>query len=158
MVGKRRHVVENQAIVLGVELRRSIRASRAPRRAILVDQLAERCVIGSFLLCACPHERQQSASERQGHIEKPAPALHTPVVSIAHGCAHLGSPRKLETTDGTGTSKRVPHKLARFVRFCKAIFLAQSAFWGRCSPVRDCHLPVNPLSWPNPKPTPQKLP
>src|SRR6266571_8676690 len=128
MVGKRRHVVENQAIVLGVELRRSIRSSRAPRRAILIDQLAKRCVIGGFLLCACPHERQQSTSERQGHIEKPAPTLHTPVVSIAHGCAHSGSPRKLGTRDCTGTSQSVPHKLARFVRFCKAIFLVQAVF------------------------------
>src|SRR6266571_4492305 len=96
MVGKRRHVVENQAIVLGVKLCRSIRSSRAPRRAILIDQLAKRCVIGSFLLCACPHERQQSASERQGHIEKPAPTLHTPVVSIAHRWHALaGEPRRL---------------------------------------------------------------
>src|SRR6266478_3760526 len=51
MVRERSHIVENQAIVLGVELRRSVRRSRAPSLAIAVDELTKG---GIFRASAAP--------------------------------------------------------------------------------------------------------
>src|SRR6266852_2244298 len=44
-------IVENETIVLGIELRRSLRRPRAPRRAKTVDEFAEHGVVRGVLLC-----------------------------------------------------------------------------------------------------------
>src|SRR5215467_12372164 len=50
VVLKRSDVVENQAGAFGVELGGIIRLAGAPRSAIIINQFAELCVVGSFLL------------------------------------------------------------------------------------------------------------
>src|ERR1700675_2796814 len=50
VVGEGSDIVENEAIVLRIELRRSFRISRAPRHTKSVDELAKRGVVGGLLL------------------------------------------------------------------------------------------------------------
>src|SRR5438045_6562746 len=50
VVRKGSDIVENQVVVLCVEFRRSLRRSRAPSRAKVVDELAEVGFVGGLLL------------------------------------------------------------------------------------------------------------
>src|SRR5713226_4715238 len=106
-------IVENEAVVLGVELRRSLRISGAPRRAKAVDESAERSVIRGLLLCPGSNESQQGANDRQPHIQHPAPSFGIIGDSSAHRCGHSLSPRNSgnESLQGdvpTGEAYRSP--------------------------------------------------
>src|ERR1700675_4669751 len=64
VVGERSDIEENQAAVLGVELRGSVRGSGAPSSAKAVDQFPEGSVIGGFLLRASANKSDQGAKDR----------------------------------------------------------------------------------------------
>src|SRR5712664_218245 len=122
VIRKRRHIIKNQSVVLGVELRRSVRRSRAPSRAITVDQLAKVTVVRGFLLRPCSNESQQSAGDRQPYIQQPAPSLGISVDGSAHRCSHFVFPRYSGTRVCGWMSQRVLPTLLRFRPFCKCLY------------------------------------
>src|SRR6267143_5155886 len=119
MIRKRGHIIKNESIVLGVELRRSIRRSRAPSRAIAVDELAKVTVVRGFLLRTGTNKCQQCAGYRQRYIQQPAPSLGIFADKSAHRCGHSVFPRFSGTRDRKWMSQRVPPTLLRFRPFCK---------------------------------------
>src|SRR6267143_7154014 len=98
-------IVENEAIVLGVEFSRSLRRTRAPSLARTVDELAECGVVGGFLLRPSTNERQQCTDYRQRYVQQPAPTLGILVDSSAHRFGHSVAPRNLGTIVCRGMSR-----------------------------------------------------
>src|SRR6266699_815143 len=64
MVCKRRHVIKNEAVLLGVELRWSFRRSRAPSHAVAVYELPKGGIVCGLLLCPSANEGQQCTDNR----------------------------------------------------------------------------------------------
>src|SRR6266849_2027700 len=129
MVRKRRDIIKNESVVLGVELRGRIRRPRAPSGAIAVDELAKRGVVGGLLLRAGTNESQQRTGYRQRHIQQPAPSLGIFVDGSAYRCAHSVSPRNSGTRVCRWMSQRVPPKLNPTRPYCK-----DSYSWVRSRP------------------------
>src|SRR5260370_28659274 len=75
VIRERRHIIKNQSVFLGVELRRCIRRTSAPSRAIAVDQLAKGGVVRGLLLCPGAYESERCTGDCQRHIQQPAPTL-----------------------------------------------------------------------------------
>src|SRR6202035_2322620 len=113
VVRKRRYIIKNESIVLGVELRRSVRRSHAPSLAIAVDELAKSGVLRGLLLRPGSNKGQQCTSHGQRDIQQPAPPLGIFADGSAHRCGHFGSPRN-PGTSVQGGSQRVPPTLLRF--------------------------------------------
>src|SRR6266480_5779577 len=116
MIRKRRHIIKNESVVLGVELRRSVRRSRAPSLAIAVYELAKSGILRSPLLRPGPNECQQCTGYRHRYIEQPAPSLG---IFADHRFSHSVSPRNPGTRVCRGVSQSLPHTLLRFRPFCK---------------------------------------
>src|SRR6266481_1449524 len=152
VVGERCYIVENEAIVLRIELRRSLRRSRAPRRTQTVDQLAKRGVIRCFLLCPRPYKRQQCANKSKRNVHQPAPPLSILADSSTHEIGPSGSPGNSRTRVRRQMSQRVPPKLVRIRSICKPSYEAglNQLTGGRYCPSEARRLPVNCHSWPNP--------
>src|SRR5260370_22419911 len=74
MVCKRRNVIKNEAVLLGVELRWSFRRSSAPSHAVAVYELPKGGIVCGLLLCPGANESQQCSYDRQRYIQQPAPA------------------------------------------------------------------------------------
>src|ERR1700682_686597 len=123
VICKRRPLKKNESVVLGVELRRSIRRSRAPSRAIAVDELAKVTVVRGFLLRPGTNKCQQCAGYRQRYIQQPAPSLDIFAEKSAHRRGHLVFPRFSGTRDRKWMSQRVPPTLLRFRPFCKRSYI-----------------------------------
>src|SRR6267142_2852401 len=68
MVSERGNIVENEAILLRVKLRRFFRVSGAPGGAITIDEPSESGVIAGLLLCAGTNKRQHRASQRRSYV------------------------------------------------------------------------------------------
>ena len=119
VVRKGSDIVENQVVVLCVEFLRSLRRSRAPSRAKVVDELAEVGFVGGLLLRPGPNESQQCTDYGQPHIQQPSPSLGIFVASTVHGCGHSVSPREC----GLGMSQSVSHNLFPLAGFCKSSYL-----------------------------------
>src|SRR6266513_899290 len=119
VIRKRRHIIKNQSIVLGVELRRSIRRSRAPSLTIAVDELAKSGIFRGLLPRPGVNECQQYTGYHHRYIEQPAPSLGIFVDSSDHRFSHSVSPRNPGTRVCRGVSQRSPHTLLRFRPFCK---------------------------------------
>src|SRR5216684_6473572 len=92
MIGERGDIVENEAVLLRIKLRRRFRVSSAPCGAITVGELAKHGVIAGLLLRAGTNERQHRARQRRGYVQQPAPTLATIGDSIARRCSHPGAP------------------------------------------------------------------
>src|SRR5260370_29847254 len=75
VIRERRHIIKNESVLLGVELRRCIRCTRAPSRAIAVDELAKGGLVRGLLLRPGANESQQCAGYCQRYIQQPAPTL-----------------------------------------------------------------------------------
>src|SRR2546426_2743652 len=75
MVSERGDIVENEAVLLRVKLRRRFRVSSAPCGAITIDDVPESGVIAGLLLRAGTNERQHRARQRRGYVHQPAPML-----------------------------------------------------------------------------------
>src|SRR5260370_17026168 len=67
------NIVENKPVILGVELRRSLRRPRAPSCTKTVDEFTERSVVRGLLLRPGTNESQQGADDRQRYIQQPPP-------------------------------------------------------------------------------------
>src|SRR6266851_4290803 len=116
------NIVENQPVILGVELRRSLRRPRAPSCTKTVDEFTERSVVRGLLLRPGTNESQQGADDRQRYIQQPAPSLGLFADTSAHRYSHPGSPRNPGTRACRGMSQRVPPTLLRFRPFCKSLY------------------------------------
>jgi hypothetical protein len=68
VVGKGSDIIENKAVILGVELRGSLRIPSTPGRAKAVYQLAERGIIRDLLLRAGAHKSHQRPGQGQRHV------------------------------------------------------------------------------------------
>src|SRR6266850_1962832 len=82
VICKRRHIIKNESVVFGVELRRSVRRSRAPGRTIAVDKLAKGGVVRGLLLRPGSYESQQCTDYCQRHIQQPARSLSIFVIVL----------------------------------------------------------------------------
>src|SRR6266403_961681 len=152
MVRERSHIVEKQAIVLGVELRRSVRRSRAPSLAIAVDELAKGGIFRGLLLRPGSNKCQQCAGERQRHIQQPAPSLGIFVDGSAYRCGHSVSPR----SPGTKVCREDVPTLAAYAIVISSVLqgvlihlVGAGCFLARYSPSPRHNSPVNRRSWPN---------
>src|SRR5882672_306579 len=138
MVRERSHIVENQAIVLGVELRRSVRRSRAPSLAIAVDELAKGGIFRGLLLRPGSNKCQQCAGDRQRHIQQPAPSLGIFVDGSAYRCGHSVSPR----SPGTKVCREDVPTLGAYAIVISSVlqaflftWLGPAAFWPATPPL-----------------------
>src|SRR5260370_7994665 len=75
VIRKRRHVIKNESVILGVELRRRVRCPRAPSRAIAVNQLPKGGVIRGLLLRPGSNEGQQCTAYPHPYVHHPHPSL-----------------------------------------------------------------------------------
>src|SRR5437899_4590911 len=119
VIRKGRHVIENQSVILGVELRWGLRVSGTPSGAIAVDELAKRGVVSSLLLRPSTNKSQQPTNDRQHNIQQPAPLLGMIAGSSAHGSRHSVSPGNPGTRVCRWRLQRVPPTLLRICPFCK---------------------------------------
>jgi hypothetical protein len=124
VIRKRCHVVENQPVLLGIKPCWIVGVSRAPGRAISVDQLPKRRIIGSLLLRPRPDKRQQSTAKGQQHIQEPSPSFSTSGVHTICLQDHLRLPQELFGTRGKKTDWIVADTLWRIVRICKGSYRA----------------------------------
>ncbi len=158
MIGKRSKVVENQPVFLRIKLRGTIRISRAPCGAILVDQFAKSGFIRGFLLRTSSDKCQQSTRERQRNIKNPAPPFATSGVSIFYSQDHLRSPREFfgiqgeESTSVAHTLWRIVYNLQEGSSTCLSL-CTPSSLSSPASLFADSsrHWPVIPPFWPKSK-------
>src|SRR5258708_35441815 len=108
VIRKRSYIIKNESVVLGVELRRSIRRTRAPSGAIAVDQLAKGGIVRGLLLGPGANESQQCTYYRQRYIQQPPPSLGIFVDAPAHRCGHSVSPSNPGTRVCRWMSQCVP--------------------------------------------------
>src|SRR6266852_1458771 len=118
------NIVENQPVILGVELRRSLRRPRAPSCTKTVDEFTERSVVRGLLLCPGANESQQGADDRQRYIQQPAPSRGIFADDSACRSGHSVSPSNPGTGVGRWMSQCVPPTLLRFPLFCKRSYSA----------------------------------
>src|SRR5208283_2315003 len=85
-VGEGRDIVEDQAIVLGVELGGAGEVAGTPSGTIVVDEFAEGGGIGGLLLGASAGEGQQAAEKGDEDVEDPV--MTRPVHTGAGGQLH----------------------------------------------------------------------
>src|SRR5215469_12986771 len=71
LVGERREVVEDQAIVLCIEFRGIRGVPGTPRGAIVLNQLAKRRRVAGFLLSTRSGKGQHPSEQGQQHINRP---------------------------------------------------------------------------------------
>src|SRR5216684_4016381 len=154
------NIVENQPVILGVELRRSLRRPRAPSCTKTVDEFTERSVVRGLLLRPGANESQQGADDRQRYIQQPAPSRGIFADGSAYRSGHSVSPRNSGTRVCSGMSQRVTHTVIRSEQFCKRSYTPGLAtrFLTCYCPSPGHHSPVNLPSWPNPRCTAVEVP
>src|SRR5258708_28716084 len=108
VIRKRSYIIKNESVVLGVELRRSIRRTRAPSGAIAVDELAKGGIVRGLLLGPGANESQQCTHYRQRYIQQPAPSLGIFVARPAHRWGRSVSPSNPESRVCRCMSQCVP--------------------------------------------------
>jgi len=74
VVRKGSHIVEDEAVILGVELGGVGDVAGAPSGAIVVNEFAEGGGVGGFLLGACTGEGEQASEESNENVEDPVMA------------------------------------------------------------------------------------
>ena len=74
IVGERSDIVEDEAVVFGVELGGVGNVAGTPGGAIVVNELAEGGVVGGFLLGAGAGEGEQASEEGDQDVEDPVMA------------------------------------------------------------------------------------
>src|SRR5437879_6839046 len=152
VVRKRRHIIKNKSVVLGVELLRRFRIPCAPSSAIAVNQLSKSSVVRGLLLRPGPNEGEQGADDRQRHIQDPTPSLGIIVDSSAHRCIHSVSPgnsgnESLQGDVPTREAYRIPFIVILQALKFRPIGIGE---FGRYCPSPSHRSPVNRPFWPNP--------
>src|SRR6266404_1803481 len=92
VIRKWRHIIKNEPVLLGVELRRRFRIPGAPSGAIAINQLSKGSFIRGLLLRPGANKSQQRTEYRQRHIHQPAPSHGTFASTTARGSGHSVSP------------------------------------------------------------------